>query len=396
MLLSLNRQRAHKQPTTGGPPHNQPPRQYTSARMCASTKRAASTCTKKKRAIVRRRQKNLHSSQDKNRAQKVQHQPTPAAMGSECFEYSSSSDQNINSSNSSSPAGGVEPFCFPQKTLTGTQDHRRDGGPPISTETVIRQRVEKHEDQVEVSLEGLWLPALSSAPGFRSPGTAAGRRCKRFEGGGASTAEVGHWAESSTSTASYSSTMLSKSTSPARKNGNVPVDGGRRHRTSSSRTRPVTVDSQTIRRHVLSRQHERNTAGGVMTAARSRPDNRRAAGTGETEGNDQRGYDGMTRRSDDDCDDHDGHGTSPLMEQPMWEGTSGYGASGRGGSTMARNISRDTATMLKRSHTLVARAKVSAHVSFSWLPVGHDCGRCNTKIMQPSACCYSRDAVSIS
>lgn len=369
VLLSLNKQRALKQPTAGGPPHDQPPRQYKSARASTSTKRTASKSTKKRRAIVRRRQKDLYSSQDKNGAQKNQHEPNPAVMGSECFEYSSSSDQNINSSNSSSPVGAVESFCFPQETPTGAHDHCRDGGSLISTETVIRQRVEKHDDQVEVSLEGLWLPSLPSSAGFKSPGTAADRQRKRSEGGAAATAGGGRWAESSTSAASYSAAMLSKSPSQARKNCNVSVSGGRRHRTSSNRARPATVDSQAMERHVLSRQHQRNTEAGGMPGARSAPDCRRAPGTGEADGDDQRGYEGMMPGADDDYDYRDGRGTSPLMEQPTREGASGNGARGRSDNTMVRNISRDTATMLKRSHALVARAKVSGLVQFSWLPV---------------------------
>lgn len=362
VLLSLKKQRLHEQPVPGEPPHHQPSRQLTSTRTRTSTKRTASKRTRKKRSAIRSSQRSLHSSRDNNLAHKHQHQPTPVAMGSECLDYSSSSYQNINSNNnnsssSRSPAGADEPSSFPQETPTSAHD---DGELPTST-TVIRQRVEKQADQVEVSLEGLWLPSLTSSSGFWGPGTAAGRRRNTYEGD-AATAGAGRWAESSTSATSYSAAMLALSSSPAGKNYNLPADGGRRHRVSSGRARPVTVDSQATRRHVLSSHHQRKHEEDAMPA-RSHLDDRRGPGTGEAEDNDRRGHKGMMRRTGDNGGGDDGRGTSILVEQPTRERTSGYETCGGGGNTMAGNISQDTVTMLKISHALVARAKVGR---FAW------------------------------
>lgn len=72
---------------------------------------------------------------------------------------------------------------------------------------------------------------------------------------------------------------------------------------------------------------------------------------------------------DDDkygCDDeeHDGGDTRPVLERVVAEDGRGERHKEGGDAAVPRNISRDTATMLERSRTLVARAKVGGYDLF--------------------------------
>lgn len=59
-----------------------------------------------------------------------------------------------------------------------------------------------------------------------------------------------------------------------------------------------------------------------------------------------------------DGEEDDGGDTPPLRERVVGEGCRGDKHKEGGDAAVLRNISRDTATMLERSRTLVARAKV--------------------------------------
>lgn len=340
----------HEQPATSDPPHHPPLGPCTASRARTSSKR-----TGKKRAIARRRQRNSRTPRDQDRAKK--HPSPPTTTGSGPYEYSSSRDQN----NGDSPSAAVGPACFPLESVTSTHEHR--SGTPPSTTMVIRQRVEKEAEQVEVSLDGLWLPSLSPSSGLGSPGAAAGRR-RSSSNGGATTARGGRWADS---------VRPSASMPQARKIGKLHVYDGREKLPRTRKVRPVSVDSHASKKFVLS-QHQKCHEGDFMPA-RSGLENRRRRNIAE--GNSSReGYGMITDDDDDDYggdygDDHDhrgggsGNGRSPpLMGNCAQRETIGDGSNWRGDSAaMTPSISQDTASMLQRSHALVARAKVSGSFS---------------------------------
>lgn len=133
--------------------------------------------------------------------------------------------------------------------------------------------------------------------------------------------------------------------------------------------RPVTVDSHASKRGVLSSHLKRQE--GEFMPTRSGLDNRWRLNNDTAEGNGTRGGGGMIANDDDggDVGNSEGSGRTPPFEGKLAQrGTLGDGSNWRGESAaITPNISQDAATMLQRSHALVARAKVSG--SFNLLRV---------------------------
>lgn len=354
MLSSLKKQRLHKQPATSDPPH------HPSLGLCAGKKtRLVSKRTGKKHSIVRRRQRPCRSSRGQDRA--TNHHATSTAQESGPHEDSSSSYQ----SSGATPPATVERACFPLDGTAGTQEHRN--GTPSSasaTITVIRQRVEKQPQQVEVSLDGLWLPSLSPSSGLGSPGTAAGRRQVNSNDGAAAATGGGRWADSS-----RQSMQPSASTSPTRKHSNLHVYDGREKLPRRGKVRPVTVGSHEARRcvqsHHLSRQEGEFIPARDGLATRLKLNDmvegsgtRRGDGVMADDYDDGRGGGGGGRGKGE----RGGSGFAPAVMGSFTTQRGDFGdrSNRRGESAvMTPDISRDTASMLQRSQALVARAKVS-------------------------------------
>lgn len=104
--------------------------------------------------------------------------------------------------------------------------------------------------------------------------------------------------------------------------------------------------------------------------ARSRMCGRRRLDGGAADADCERGDRGAIQIVGDDDEygyaDEEDHGgdTPPLLERVVAEGGRGDRHEESGDAAVPRNISRDTATMLERSRTLVARAKVGGYGIF--------------------------------
>lgn len=188
--------------------------------------------------------------------------------------------------------------------------------------TVIRQRVEQQAPQIEVSLDGLWLPTLSSF----SPHDAGGAE-KHYQPADS------HWAERSS--ASVMVKFPEADTPPG-------ID--------EDRSRPATVASQALSRgkpKPVSKAGERCravTAGGLRRKAEVKGGRPIETGTSHL----PRGLDNAEHR--------DRRGYKRSLGEPAMPCRDRDEESNEGGEATA--ISQHTATMLERSRALVARAKV--------------------------------------
>ncbi|CAM9350178.1 unnamed protein product [Ectocarpus sp. 12 AP-2014] len=350
VLSSLKKQSLHRQETatTGlpGPP------------TLAFSKR-----TSKKRASTRRRRKHSRSRREKHRKRERSRDGSPPGS----YEPSPSSDHN--GTGGIAPTGTSRLLHFPRHgDTTSAYDDRSNGVFSTSTTTVIRQRVEKPAEQVEVSLDGLWLPSLIPSSGVGSTGTAAGRRGSGLHDR-ATTAAVtaGQRVEESLAVGHPTAVWLASPLSRPMNTQNTAVVGGSKGSVTarsirSIRARPATtVASQAARRRVVP-GHPNHEGGAVQ--ARSRLCSSRRRFDGDAADDDcVRGDRGAIQVVGDNdeygCEDeeNDGGDAPPLLGRVV----AGEGCRDRheegGDATVPRNISRDTATMLERSRTLVARAK---------------------------------------
>ncbi|CAB1096699.1 unnamed protein product [Ectocarpus sp. CCAP 1310/34] len=347
VLASLKKQSLHRQEmTTTGLPG--PPKLAFSKRI---NKKRASTCHRRKHSRSRREIPRKHErSRDDSPA--GSHEPSPS--------------RDHNGTGGIAPTGTSRFLHSSQHGDTASAcDDRSNGVCSTSTTTVIRQRVEKPAEQVEVSLDGLWLPSLHPSSGVGSPGTAVGRRGSGLHDRAATAAvTAGHRVEESLPAGHPTAVWLDSPLSRSIKTQNTPVVGGRKGSVTarSSRTRPATtVASHAARRRVVP-GHPNHEGGAAQARSRLCGSRRRFDGDA-TDADCVRGDRGAIQIVGDGdeygCEDeeHDGVDSPPLLGRVFAEGCRGHRHEEGGDATVPRNISRDTATMLERSRTLVARAK---------------------------------------
>lgn len=206
-----------------------------------------------------------------------------------------------------------------------------------NTTTVIRQRVEKQDQHVEVSVDGLWLPSLpssgSSDAGIRHSSDGAAR-----------------WAEPTTWAFSSPASLLSRQADS--------IDNPSTSRKCKVNARPVTVALQApcSMKHVGEDEFIGSVGrrrSGAVTAGKSghsvqRPDAHQRKSLANCGPESSWGCDETEGNSDKDA---------PVDDKPVALLTNGP-AVGDTGSDSARHISQHTSEMLKRSRELVERAKV--------------------------------------
>ncbi len=345
MLSSLKKQRLFKLRVTSEPSHHPPLGQP-----FVRTTRTAPKRTGKKRAIVRRRRRHSRSSRDQDQ----NHQSPQAIAEPEAFEGYISSDQN---SSDITPAV-AERSKFALERASKASGNRNTQGHGHEATTLIRQRVEKQAEHVEVSLDGAWLPSLSPPSGLGSPGAAAAGRETGSNDSVAATGDPSFRAATSSAAVMLPSSPYQTSTTSSLQAFDV-----RERYPSSHIVRPGTVDSQAPSRRVLS-HHVKQNEGGFVRAGKY-PDLRRDTVHNGEESGGARGFEEGIPIAD--IGDEDGC-TPPSMEAFTRDGTGDR----RGGpAAVPQNISQDTATMLRRSHALVARAKVRmCHFRSSIVPFG--------------------------
>lgn len=331
VLSSLKKQRLFKLPVTSEPSHHPPFGQHSAKRTRTAPKR-----TSKKRTTVRHR-RHSRSSRDQDQI----HQSPQAIVEPAVFEGYFSSDQN---------SGNVTPAVVGRSNFALENVSKASGNPmdedhDQEATTLIRQRVEKHAEHVEVSLDGAWLPSLSPSSGLGSPGTAAGRRKIGSSDGVAATGD-----SSLRAALSHAAVVLPFSPYHTSTPSSLHAFDAQERYPSSNAVRPGTVDSQSPSRRALSHHLEKNERGSVR--AGKYPDLRRSSVHDGEESGGSRGFQEMIPVTDNGDDD----GCTPRSVEAFTRD----GTSCRGGDSAAvpKNISQDTATMLKRSHALVARAKV--------------------------------------
>ncbi|CBN79078.1 expressed unknown protein [Ectocarpus siliculosus] len=347
VLSSLKKQSLHRQEKTAsglpGPP------------AFAFSKR-----TSKKRASTRRRRKHSRSTREKPRRHERSRDDSPPGS----YEPSPTSDHNGTGGIALTGTSRLLHFSRQGDTASACDD-RSNGICSTSTTTVIRQRVEKPAEQVEVSLDGLWLPSLHPSSGVGSLGMAAGRRGSGLHDRAATAAvTAGHRAEESLTAGHPTAVWLASPFSRSIKTQNAPVVGDRKGSATArrSRTRPATtVASQAARRRVVP-GHPNHEGGAVPARSRLCSSRRRFDGDA-ADADCVRGNRGAIPIVGDDdeygCEDeeNDGGDAPPLLGRVVAEGGRGDKHEEGGDAAVPRNISRDTATMLERSRTLVARAK---------------------------------------
>ncbi|CAM9100864.1 unnamed protein product [Scytosiphon promiscuus] len=330
VISSLKQQRLHRPAGKyGEPPQDESARQSSMTILPSANRRPS-----KKRSAKRHRRKNSRARRDQPRVlqKSLQDRHTSAAApGPESYEYSSSGDRNTR-------GAALDSACFPpqqQKQLAGTTgacDNRDDRERSISTTTVIRQRVESREQQLDVSLDGLWLPSLPppSLPLDPSPGAAANGRFPDPDNS-SSVAQAGGRPRPPVPAVSKSksSSVPTPSLSLARSGENTPVS---RSFAKSGGARPVTVTLRLERGRV--HPNDQAPKARAIATARSHVGGRPGVDPGDAGG-------GRTREQ--------------LFTE---EGGRSRRREGNGASASTpTNISQDTATMLEISRALVARAK---------------------------------------
>ena len=251
-------------------------------------------------------------------------------------------------------AAAAEPPWFPQEDMPS---HKQKAN------TIIRQSVEKLAERVEVSLNGLWLPSLPSTAGGSDAAAGCGHQgADRWRGSLACSSDGGgacwtaHNPSLTSAGGSYPATrLLPRARGPLDPSVELM---GKKH--NMILRRPVTVASSQA-------PCRRNKVFGVSERVRgSSPhgDNRRS-GAVTAEGGRERGrHAGMHRtkswrsrlESSRNADE-----AGPDTDVPV-----GWPPDGEAGGDALKGdatpISQHTAAMLKRSHALVARAKVGGRV----------------------------------
>lgn len=333
MLSSLKKQRLYKLPATIEPSHHPPLGQHSTRRAHTAPKR-----TSKKRAIGRRRRRHSRSSRD------LEQYPQPPQLGVEPpYKPRLSSDQNRGSY--ASAVAERTHFALDSVGKPNSLESGEEQGQGQHATTLIRQRVEKQAEHVEVSLDGAWLPSLSPALGLGSPGAAAGGRHFSSDDGAS---PVG--VRSSSAAASHPVAMLPSSPYHASTPNSLHAFDARGRFPGSSGVRPGTVDSEAPKGRVLSHHLKQNEEDVVRTG--SHPDLRQGLVHDGLESRGARAVEEITPLAD--IGDDDGR-TGPSIEAFARDIAGGMRSDP---AAVPKNISQDTATMLKRSQALVARAKV--------------------------------------
>lgn len=262
-------------------------------------------------------------------------------------------------------AAAVEPPWFPQEDVSNHTHKERTG----VRQTVIRQRVEKQQERVEVSLDGLWLPSLPSAAGSSDPADATGTDIWRSSPSRSSDSGAAGWADHDhdcSSTPAGCSYPTAQMLSRERSTHGPSLEFRRGNHRPRSR-RPVTVALKAPCRaskglgreararaspHGDSKRSGAVTAGGQVARGRHAEEHRTKIWTSRLESS--RYPDGAEANSDQD---------GPAKDGPVGWSQSG-GAGGDAWRGDATPISQHTAAMLKRSRALVARAKVGGYNVF--------------------------------
>ena len=337
MLSSLKSQHPKWPVTDGSPPPLVHPPAQTTAAGCS------------KRAARKRRRRKPSCSYDGGRTDRGK--PEPSHLDKTCTSCRNNPTPGA--------AATAEPPWFPQEDVSKHTHKERTG----VRQTVIRQSLEKQQERVEVSLDGVWLPSLPSTAGDSDAADATGT--DRWRGspsrssgsGAAGWADHDHEYSSTTAGCSFPTPQILSCASSTK--GPSVESRGESHRLRSRR--PVTVASQAPCR--ASKELGREARARASPHGDSRRSGAVTAGGQIARGRHAEGHTTKIWTSRLECSRHaDGAGANSDQGGPAKGGPVGWSRSGGTGGDAwhgdATPISQHTAAMLKRSRALVARAKV--------------------------------------